>query len=140
MLSARRPAPIAWKWSISKSHLLYSCPRAFELSTVLRGSGAASEARFSLRALSGVAIHQTISQELDKWALRERLTPLAAVQRAENFIDDIWSERRNRLTEAINGFEPDVRVVQSIKSATRSRLERFFSTLWPQFAGYRHLN
>ena len=128
-----------WRWSISRSRLFARCPRAFGLSVDQKGIESRPNRGIGLGALVGIAIHESIRHEVDHWAQGTETSPLRALHRASDFIAGAWRDRAVTIIEVMNGFEPDPKILRFIQSAARTRLERFFRILWPQFSDYRHL-
>ena len=70
-----------WSWSISRSHLLRDCARAYEFQCRTRRARPGGVNAVRLSTLTGIAIHEGISSELDRWALGGRATERGAVLR-----------------------------------------------------------
>lgn len=138
MPSGSHSKPPKWTWSISRSHLLRDCARAFEFQSRTRHTSPATSITVRLSTLTGIAIHEGISSQVDRWALGGGATERGAVLRAFEFLDGVWGQRQNRVVEVMNGLEVDPGQIVLYRHIVRSRLERFFQMLWPQFSPLRH--
>jgi len=123
-----------WRWSYSRSNLLASCPAAFSFSL----TRARPRARVNLSALVGIAIHQAIAKEIDKWARGEPVSDTVAQTNAQKVIQSIWDDRRNSIIEIANGFEEKESRLVLFQRIAKNRLKRFFTMIWPQFSHMRH--
>jgi hypothetical protein len=106
----------------------------------LRAKGVASGQTNPIKfaSLAGVAIHEAISGEIDVWAAGGTASERRAVAFAISFVDHAWGQRAERISEAKNGLELDPSHVEVCRRIVRSRLERFFEMIWPQFSTMRH--
>jgi CRISPR/Cas system-associated exonuclease Cas4 (RecB family) len=75
---------------------------------------------------------------LDRWAVGERATERGAIVHANEFINQVWNEREQRIIEIRNGLDIDSTQLAVYLHLVRSRLERFFQMIWPQFSDMRH--
>lgn len=136
--SGRRKPPLAWRWSISRSHLLRDCARAFRFQLRAAGTAPSRSGAIKLAALTGIAIHGAISRELDVWASGGKPSERNAIASAVTFVDHAWENRAQQVLEVKNGFEVDPAQVEVYRRVVRGRLERFFEMIWPQFSYMRH--
>lgn len=127
-----------WRWSISRSHLLQECPRAFEFH-LKRGDNSVNQSNLiKLAALTGIASHEAISVELDRWASGGIASEREAIVSAMSFLDEVWESRTERIIEVRNGLELEPVQIETCRRVVQGRLKRFFEMLWPQFSGMRH--
>lgn len=129
------PQTLKWRWSYSRSNSLASCPTAFRFDLTPRNR---PRARINLSVLVGVAVHQAIAKEIDKWARGELVSDTAAQMSARNIIQSIWKDRWNSIIEIANGFEEEESKLDFFQRVAKNRLKRFFTVIWPQFSHMRH--
>lgn len=127
-----------WRWSISRSGLLRSCPKAFQFSLGRTPSPAVPVTRVGLGTLVGVTVHEAIRRELDKWADHGGVSVRSAIAFAEGFLNRVWFAEEDGLIERANGLEVDQGLLVRLEAAARFQLDAFFRMVWPQFEMYRH--
>lgn len=136
--SGKTSHPPSWRWSISRSHLLRNCGRAFEFQLGVREVTSDRSSLVNLSALTGIAIHDAISSEMDRWASGRNVSERGAISKATNYLEEVWNRRSEKILEARNGLEIEPSLIEAYRRVVRSRLERFFEMLWPQFSSMRH--
>ena len=136
--SGKRRQSLHWRWSISRSSLLRDCARAFEFQLETKGASSGNSHLIRLASLTGIAIHEAISREMDVWASGGKASERNAISSAVAFINQTWGQGAERIVEARNGLELEPAEVDVYRRVVRSRLERFFEMLWPQFSAMRH--
>jgi PD-(D/E)XK nuclease superfamily len=127
-----------WRWSISRSSLLRSCPKAFRFSIGRAPLPGVRATRIGLSTLVGVTVHEAIRRELDKWANHRGVSARSAASFADDFLNRAWFAEDDGLIERANGLELDQSLLVRLETAARFQLDIFFRMVWPQFEMCRH--
>lgn len=128
----------SWRWSITRSRTLHSCPRAFGLGLNRRLSSTEAETRTNLSSIVGVTVHEAIRHEIDHWADHLPVSSKSAQEFAETQLKDAWFSQSNYIVERANGLALDPDLYSRFQNAVRSQLDRFFRMIWPQFTLCKH--
>jgi hypothetical protein len=137
MLADKGPRS-GFRWSYSTSRQLHLCPRQYQYGRD-QAPAAGKPGSVSVHALVGLAVHEAVSAEIDEWSKNGPVDKNRAQKASETFIRSIWSQRRQRITELVNGVpETALPDLTYLLKAARGRLGRFFEMIWPTFSDYRH--
>lgn len=132
-------------WSFTKSSTYAACPRAFHFSRELaKGVNAPNPVlppggAISISALVGVAVHQSIADQIAKWAFGQRLSLREAQAMAEGFLDQSWSNPKEHIIDAANGLELAAGSLARMIAHTRSLLHTFVSLIWPRLSTHTYV-
>lgn len=130
-------------WSYSKSRDFDACPLKIyfqdKQSTDASQAEDTSSQPINLHAIVGVAVHHGIASQIDEWADGGNPTYWGAKQEAENWIDDVWEDRYERIIEANNGEHLPDGQRQKFVGITKRHLRTFFKAIWPEFRGHEHV-
>lgn len=130
-------------WSYSKSTAYGVCP----LKVYFRGVGSdeSSEAAgessrpINLNAIIGIAVHRGIASQVSEWAAGGSATYVGAKEVAEEWIEDIWEVRDERVIEAINGEHLSAGQRHKFIGITKRHLRTFFKAIWPDFRDHEYV-
>jgi len=130
-------------WSYSKSTAYDACP----LKVYFRGGGPDESSGVSgepsrpinLNAIVGLAVHRGIASQVDEWAAGGSATYVGAKEVAEEWIEDIWEGRDERVIEAINGEHLSAGQRHKFIGITKRHLRTFFKAIWPEFRGHEYV-
>jgi len=130
-------------WSYSKSTAYDACP----LKVFFRGSasdesseGTGESSRpVNLNAIVGIAVHRGIASQVDEWAAGGSATYVGAKEAAEEWIEDIWDVRDERVIEAINGEQLSAGQRRKFIGISKRYLRTFFKAIWPEFRDHKYV-
>lgn len=130
-------------WSYSKSADFESCPlkiyfRGERVSDPSQADEAASQL-VNLSAIIGIAVHRGIASQMDEWVAGGTPTFQGAKQTAEEWIEDIWEDRHDRIIEASNGKHLSSGQRHKFIGITKRHLRRFSKSIWPEYRGHKHV-
>lgn len=126
-------------WSYTKSDLFSSCPRAFYHRYVQSSSSDAPKSsepqgsRYSENpgSIIGTAVHDSISEQIERWKLNRHTSVEDACQQAESIIQ-----------ESIENFDTtdqQADLERSMAGIARKHLRNFFQNMWPQFSSHQYI-
>lgn len=126
-------------WSYSYSRQYAVCPRALfyqhkkqaSETTTERGSKY-PEATHNPGRLIGLAVHQAINTQVEKWAEGGTVSLTQAADSAEAYLDDRVPEPEQQANEE----QPDI---ESLLQTVSNHIDRTFSTIWPQISTHRYI-
>lgn len=124
----------SWRWSITRSRTLHTCPRAFEFGLNRQSSPSEAESRTNLSSIVGVTVHDAIRREIDRWVDHLPVSSKLAQEFAETQLKRVWFSRSTSIVERANGLELNPDLYPRFQSAVQSQLDRFLRMIWPQFA------
>lgn len=127
-----------WRWSITRSRTLHTCPKAFEFGLDRQSSPSGAEARTNLSSIVGVTVHDAIRREIDHWANHLPVSLKRAQGFAEAQLKRVWTSCSSSIVERTNGLELNPGLYPRFQAAAWSQLDRFFRMIWPQFTHYKY--
>lgn len=130
-------------WSYSKSTAYAACP----LKVLFRGSASdesseetgESSRPINLNAIVGIAVHRGIASQIDEWAAGGSATYVGAKEASEEWIEDIWDVRDERVIEAINGEQLSSSQRRKFIGISKRHLRTFFKAIWPGFRDHQYV-
>lgn len=127
-------------WSYSDSCSFQECPKAFNLSSTRR-RGASKDYLGSVTygSLTGLAVHNSIQQEIDAWSHGRRIDVLRAERAGEAFVREVWSNAQSRILDVKNGVPLSSLSLEKVVFLTRLRIRDFVHLVWPRFRGHSYI-
>lgn len=138
MYRAKTNGAKLWRWSITRSRALHSCPRAFEFARQSSSPSSRAESPMKLASIVGVTVHDAIRREIDRWVGHAPVSSRQAQKYAADQLRRLWFSRPTSIVEVANGLELDPDLYRKLESAVQSQLDRFFRMIWPLFAQARY--
>lgn len=130
-------------WSYSKSADFEACP----LKIYFRGKGSgdppqseeATSSLVNLNAILGIAVHRGIASQMDEWADGGTPTFQGAKQTAEDWIEQVWEHRYERIIEANNGKHLSSGQRHKFIGIAKRHLRTFSKAIWPEYRHHEHV-
>jgi hypothetical protein len=130
-------------WSYSKSADFEACP----LKIYFRGEGSGDASQsdevilspVNLNAIVGIAVHRGIASQMDEWAAGGTPTFQGAKHTAENWIEEIWRDRYERIIEANNGKHLSSGQRHKFIGIAKRHLRTFSKAIWPEYRHHEHV-
>jgi len=132
-------------WSFTKSRLYLDCPRAFHLareanrSGINESGGAIPRHVINLSSLVGIAVHQSIADQIDRWVGGFQMSLREAQSHASAWLTSVLGDSEHLVTEKANGLHINSGILSKLTSSAKSRLHTFFLAAWPQFRGHEYV-
>lgn len=133
-------------WSYSKARRYEACQRAFyyqhryaerDGSVTIEGSiESSSTAQRSLGSLVGIAVHRSISRQIDLWKRGDRMDMTTAQETVANYIRD--HTETQEYTDQTSEKTPD-EIISDLISIAKSHVKTFFQVIWSRFSSHRYI-